>query len=129
MIPDRLAKNTHRALAGAKLAGGQLQQSGFAGTVGAEQTGHASGDFDRQLIDADDIAVPLGDLVEGNDSSYFSRSSDLTGMFSVHADSPNRTINTAADQYHGYRGPWKSNKNRSRPSGGSSLLRLSHEAF
>ena len=62
-----LAQHAHRPLAGVELAGRQLQQRRFAGAVGAEQAGNAGRDAQGQLVDADDVAVPLGNLVELND--------------------------------------------------------------
>ena len=101
IVPDRLAEHANCSLAGAKLAGRQLQQRRLAGAVGAEQPGDAGADFERQLVDADDVAVPLGNFVEVDDGRHFSRSSDLIEKFRMHAESPNKTAKTAADQYQG----------------------------
>ena len=114
VVPDRLAQHADRALARPQLAGRQLQQRRLAGAVGPEQTGHAGADRERQLVDADDVAVPLRNFVEGNDRRHFSRSSDLIRKFRMHAESPNKTASTAADQYQGYCGPSNCEQNLAR---------------
>src|SRR5207247_523300 len=104
-VPNGLAEHAHRALAGAKLAGGELQEGRFARAVGPEQARYAGQDAERELVDADDVAVPLRDAVEFDDGVYLSRSSDFTRDFRIHKDSPKRPASTPADQYQGYCGP------------------------
>src|SRR5690606_14629822 len=84
--------------------------------------------FERQLVDADHVAIPLGYLVEGNDGRHFSRSSDLIEKFRMHAEIPARPTNTAADQYQGYFGPPNVSIKNSRWLSGRSLLNLSQTA-
>ena len=67
IVPDALAEHADRSLARPKLAGGQLQQRRLAGAVGAEQARDAGRDAQRQLVQADDVAVPLGNAVELDD--------------------------------------------------------------
>ncbi len=38
----------------------ESKQSGFPGSVGADQTGHARGDLEVQVLERDDIAVVMG---------------------------------------------------------------------
>src|SRR5262249_33755096 len=111
VVPDLLAQNAHLTLAGVKLTGGKLQQRGLAGAVGPEQAGHARRDPDRQLVEPNNVAVPLGNLVELHDRLHLSRSSDFTRKFRMHIETPPRTARTAADQYQGYCGPCLSSKN------------------
>ena len=66
---------------------------------------------ERQLVDADDVAVPLRDLVELDDRRHLSRSSDLIEKLRMHAESPNKPASTPADQYQGYCVPIICNKN------------------
>ena len=77
IVPHLLAQHADRALARPQLAGRQLQQRRLAGAVRPKQPGHAGADFDRELVDADDVAVPLRNVVEGDDRRHLSRSSDL----------------------------------------------------
>src|SRR5207245_528176 len=103
-VPGRLAQHADGALAGHQLPGRQLEQRRFARAVGAEQTGHAGRDVQGQLVQADDVAVPLGDAVEDDDGRHFSWSSDFTRKLRVHVESPINPARTAADHHHGYCG-------------------------
>ena len=64
VIPHGMAENRHLALAWIELPRRQLQKRRFAGAVGPQQAGHARGDAERQVVDADDVAVPLGHRAE-----------------------------------------------------------------
>ena len=99
-----MAEHADLPLAGAKLPGGQLQHGRLAGPVGAQQAGDAGRDPHRQLIQADHVAVPLGDPVELDDGVHRRRSSDFTRVLRMHRESPQRPARTAADQVHGYCG-------------------------
>src|SRR5262249_52146345 len=105
VVPRGLAQDAYAALARLELPGGELQERRFAGAIRAEQTRDAGVDPQRQLVDADDVAVPLGDAVELDDRRYLNRSSDFTRVCRIHAESPKRPASTPADQYHGYCGP------------------------
>ena len=59
-----MAQDPHLALAGPELPRGQLQQRALARAVGAEQTRHARGKPKRQVVHADDVAVPFRDRTE-----------------------------------------------------------------
>ena len=103
VVPDLLAQNADAALARPKLAGRQLQQRDSCRRRSGPSRPVTPGMIcSGKLVDADDVAVPLGNFVEGNDRRHFRRSSDLTAKFKMHADSPNKATSTAADQYQGY---------------------------
>jgi hypothetical protein len=52
------------------LAGEQLDEGGLAGAVGAEQAGDAGLQRDRDVVDADDGAIPFGGVVEFSEGSW-----------------------------------------------------------
>ena len=99
-----MPEDAHASLAGPELPGGQLQQRGLAGPVGTQKPGDAGRNPHGQIIQADDVAVPLGDAVELDDGRHRSRSSDFTRVLKIHSESPNRPASTPADQIHGYCG-------------------------
>src|SRR5207237_9978489 len=75
--------------------------------VGSQQAGDATRDAQRQVIDAEDVAVPPGDAAQLDDRRHFSRSSDFTRKVKIQSESPKRPTSTAADQYQGQLGPAK----------------------
>ena len=52
---------------GADLAGGEAEEGAFAGAVVPDQAGDAGAQFEGNLVDADDGAIPLRDVVEEED--------------------------------------------------------------
>ena len=67
VIPGGLAEDEDIALAGLELAGGELEEGGLARSIGPEQAGDADGQRDGELVEPDHVAVPLGDVLEGDD--------------------------------------------------------------
>ena len=59
ILPDPLAEHGDVAFARFELPGDQLHERRFAGAVGAEQPGDAGGHGQRDVVQADDLAVPL----------------------------------------------------------------------
>ena len=82
-------------LARAELAGGQLQQRGLARPVGARAGRSRPAGCQGQLVQADDVAVPLRDAAELDDRRHFRRSSDFTRKSESIATTPARTARTA----------------------------------
>ncbi len=72
-VPGPVAQHTHLALAGPQLAGGQLQQRALARAVGPQQPGHARRQAERQVVQADHLAVPLRHGTELDDRPARSR--------------------------------------------------------
>ena len=75
----------------------------------------------RQLVQADHVAVPLGDPVELDDGVHRRRSSDFTRVLKMHRESPKRPARTAADQVQGYCGTIFSARRRSLAGSGLSV--------
>ncbi len=61
---DRLSEDAHLAARCSGEAGHHVEEGCLARAVGAEQAGDAGANFERDLIDSDDIAEPLGDVVD-----------------------------------------------------------------
>src|SRR5690242_6775318 len=59
IVPDTVAEDTHFPLAGMELPRRQLQKRRLAGAVGTEQPGDARRNPERNVVDADDVTVPL----------------------------------------------------------------------
>src|SRR5262249_45154052 len=104
IIPHRLAEDADLSLARIQLAGCQLEQRRLAGAVGTEQARHAGWDAQRQLVQPNDVAVPLGDAVELDDRRHLSRSSDFMRRLRIHTEIPIRPARTAPDHHQGYCG-------------------------
>src|SRR5271165_3873437 len=64
VVPGPMPQHPNLALAGPKLTGRQLQQGALPRAVGTEQPGHPRSHSERQVVDPDHVAVPLGDRVE-----------------------------------------------------------------
>ncbi len=54
-----MAQHPDLALAGPELTGRQLQERALPRPVGPEQAGHARGQLERQVVQADHVPVPL----------------------------------------------------------------------
>ena len=67
VAPDRLAEHLDRPLARLQLTGDQLHERRLAGAVRAEQAGDARRHVDADVVQADDLAVPLRDVLGGDD--------------------------------------------------------------
>ena len=59
----RLAQDPDRAARGPQLARDELEEGRLAGAVGADQAGHAAFDRQRELVQADHLAVPAPELL------------------------------------------------------------------
>src|SRR5262249_22756520 len=112
VVPGALAQDAHFALARPKLPCRQLEERALARAVGSEQSGNARGDSQRQLVQADDVAIPLGDAAEVDDRSgglrnvrcwigHRSRSMDLTRVERMPVDRTKRPPSTPADHVQG----------------------------
>src|SRR5205807_5738190 len=67
----------------------------------AEQARDAGQDLQRQLVQADDVAVPLGNGVELDDGIHRNRSSDFTRVVKMPTDRSSSPPSAPADQYQG----------------------------
>src|ERR1700722_13003726 len=103
-IPNLATQYAYLALARKELSRCQLKQRRFTGAIGTEQTRDARGNVERELVDTDDVAVPLGNLVEFHDRFYLRRSSDFTRKLRMHTEIPKSTTSTNADHCQGCMG-------------------------
>ncbi len=67
--PDGLAEDRHRALARPELAGDELHERRLAGTVRTEESRDAGRHPHADVVEADDLAVPLRHMLGGDDRS------------------------------------------------------------
>ena len=68
--PGVMAGDLHFAQVGAHLAGGEAKKCALAGAVVSDQAGDAGAQFERDLVNADDGAVPFRDVLEEEDGRY-----------------------------------------------------------
>jgi hypothetical protein len=58
IIPGNLSKDCQLAGTGLKLAGDDLDEGDLAGAIGANEAGQTSADFEADVVQAHDHAVP-----------------------------------------------------------------------
>ena len=63
VLPDRLAEHRDSPLARLELAGDELHERRLAGAVRAEEAGDARRHSERDVVQADHLTVPLGDVI------------------------------------------------------------------
>ena len=102
VAPDRLAEHLHDALARLELAGDELHERRLAGAVRAEQAGDPGRHFDADVVQADDLPVPLRDVV-GRDNWWHqvTTSTPRTRRSSTEIDSTMRPRITVSETCHG----------------------------
>src|SRR5439155_2528084 len=66
--PNRLAEDGNRAFAWCELAGDELHERRLAGAVRPEKTGDAGRHLQRHVIQANDLAVPLREVIRRDDA-------------------------------------------------------------
>ena len=102
VAPDRLAEDGDAAFARAKLTGDQLHERRLAGAVRAEQTGHAGRHADRHVVEADDLPVPLRDVVRRDDGrAHVTTSTPRTRRSSTEIDTTTSPTMTSSETDHG----------------------------
>ena len=112
IAPDRLAEHRHDALARLQLTGDQLHERRLARAVRAEQARHAGRDVDADVVEADDLPVPLGDVLGGHDRrahagrAHVTTSTPRTRRSRIEIDTTISPTMTMSDTCHGvmYRG-------------------------
>src|SRR4029077_1918120 len=68
IVPDRRPEDAHRPFARFELTGDQLHERRLAGAFRPEQTGEAGRHRHRHVVQADHLAVPLRQMVGGDDA-------------------------------------------------------------
>ena len=102
VAPDRLSEHPHRPFARLELSGDQLQEGGFAGAIRPQQTGDAGPDLDRDVVEADDLAIPLRHPVDGHHRcGHVTTSTPRTRRSSTNSDSAISPTTTTRDSGHG----------------------------
>src|SRR5262249_47397293 len=67
IAPDRLAEHVDRSFARLQLTGDELHERRLAGAVRPEQAGDAGRHGHRHVVEADALAVPLGQVIRDDD--------------------------------------------------------------
>ena len=67
VAPDRLAEHAHVALARTELAGDELHERGLPRAVRPEEAGNAGRHVHADVVEADDLPVPLGYVIGRDD--------------------------------------------------------------
>ena len=99
--PDRLAEDLDVPLARLELTGDQLHERRLAGAVGAEEPGDAGRHGDGDVVQADDLAVPLRDVLGGDDRRHVTTSTPRTRRSSTEMETTTRPMMTSAETCHG----------------------------
>ena len=98
IAPDGLAEHRDRALARPELAGDELHERALAGAVGPEQPGDAGRHVHRDVVQADDLAVPLRQVVGGEDRrAHATISTPRTRRSRTEIDTASRPSSTRTD--------------------------------
>ena len=98
---DRLAEDRQRADLGLELAGGDLEEGRLAGAVGAEQAGNAAADLQVDVADAQDVAVPFGELLGLENGGHALASAFLMRQARSQKDRPEITSGSSSESQAG----------------------------
>src|SRR5690348_3031830 len=94
--PDGLAEHRDRPFARRQLPGNQFHEGGLAGAVGTEQPGNSSWQLQRHIIEADDLPVPLRQVL-GDDDAHATTSTPRTRFSRIRADTRMSTATATHD--------------------------------
>ena len=102
IVPDRLAEHADRSLARLELPGHELHERRLAGAVRAEQAGDAGRHRQRDVVQADHLAVPLRQVVGGDDRPAASRHDLDAAHAPLEDDARRRPEAPHGQQRHGH---------------------------